>query len=97
MEQNFVSRQEFEKLEKKVNKIEETMNENFDLLTKIDKKVDLINEKIITSGKIEDLKLEPLDTRVRKIEDNQSWLWRTVGATIIGIAIKILLDVSKIL
>jgi t-SNARE complex subunit (syntaxin) len=97
MEEKFVNRQEFEKLEKKVNDIEKTMNDNFDLLTKIDKKVDLINEKIISSDKIEDLKLEPLDTRVKRVEENQSWLWRTTGATILGIIIKIVFDVSKII
>lgn len=97
MEQNFVDRKEFEKLEKKVYDIEETMNNNFELLTKIDKKVDLISERIVSADKIEELKLEPLNERIKKVEDNQSWLWKTSGATILGIIIKIIFDVSKII
>lgn len=96
MEQNTVTRQEFEKLEKKVYDIEDTMNTNFKLLTEIDKKVDLINERISSSDKIEDYKLNPLEKRVEELEESKKWTWRAIGGTFIGIIIKLAVDVSKI-
>lgn len=92
-----VSRKEFEKLEKKVNDLEETMLKNSDLLNQIDKKVDGILIKLEDSNTINNLTLKPLSERVTKIEDNQTWQWRTIGATIIGIIIKIIFDVSKLI
>lgn len=92
-----VSRKEFEKLEKKVNDLEETMLKNSDLLNQIDKKVDGILIKLEDSNTINNLTLKPLSERVTKIEDNQTWQWRTIGATIIGIIIKMIFDVSKLI
>ena len=92
-----VSRKEFEKLEEKVNDLEETMFKNSDLLNQIDKKVDGILIKLEDSNTINNLTLKPLSERVTKIEDNQTWQWRTIGATIIGIIIKIIFDVSKLI
>lgn len=92
-----VSRKEFEKLEKKVNDLEETMLKNSDLLNQIDKKVDGILIKLEDSNTINNLTLKPLSERVTKIEENQTWQWRTIGATVIGIIIKIIFDVSKLI
>ena len=92
-----VSRKEFEKLEEKVNDLEETMLKNSDLLNQIDKKVDGILIKLEDSNTINNLTLKPLSERVTKIEDNQTWQWRTIGATIIGIIIKMIFDVSKLI
>ena len=94
--ENFVNRVEFEALKDEVREIKEEMSINSKLLQSIDKKIDVINEKIITSDKIEDLKYAPIEKRVKKLEDGSEWLKRTLGATIIGIVIKIIFDVSKL-
>ena len=91
-----VSRIEFEALKEEVRTIKEEMSDNSRLLQAIDKKIDVINEKIITNDKIDDLKYAPIEKRVKKLEDGSEWLKRTLGATIIGIVIKIIFDVSKI-
>lgn len=90
-----VSREEFENLKKDVEKLEGNLVESEKLLQNIDKKIDVINEKITTADKIENLKYNPLESRIKKLEESGTWLWRTVGATIIGIAIKIIFDINK--
>ena len=97
MEQSYVTREEFKRLAEKVDHVERQQDENVKILQAIDKKVDVITEKITTSDRIEDLKLNPLTKRVSEVEDNQKWLWRTVIGTIIATGLKILFDVSKIL
>jgi len=97
MAEEFVSKKEFDNLEKKVNKIEEELDNSSKLLNVIDKKVDGILIKLEDNNKIDDLTLKPLNERVTKLEGNQTWLWRTIGATVIGIVIKIIFDVSKII
>lgn len=97
MSNEIVSRKEFEKLEQKVNELEDTMVKNSSLLNQIDKKVDGILIKLEDSNTISNLTLKPLTERVQKIEDNQNWLWKTTGATIIGVVIKIIIDVSKMI
>lgn len=94
--ENYVNRVEFDALKDEVREIKEEMSINSRLLQTIDKKIDVINEKIITSDKIDDLKYAPIEKRVKKLEDGSEWLKRTLGATIIGIVIKIIFDVSKI-
>ena len=97
MAEEFVSKIEFNALKEEVNKIKKETEESSKLLLEIDKKIDIINEKIVTADKIEELKFSPIEKRIRTLEDNQSWLWKTIIATIIGLAIKVVLDVSKIL
>lgn len=94
--ENYVNRAEFDALKDEVREIKEEMSVNSRLLQTIDKKIDVINEKIITSDKIDDLKYAPIEKRVKKLEDGSEWLKRTLGATIIGIVIKIIFDVSKV-
>lgn len=94
--ENYVNRVEFDALKDEVREIKEEMSVNSRLLQTIDKKIDVINEKIITSDKIDDLKYAPIEKRVKKLEDGSEWLKRTLGATIIGIVIKIIFDVSKV-
>ena len=96
MSSEFVNRIEFEALKDEVRTIKEEMAESSRLLQSIDKKIDVINEKIVTSDKIEDLKYAPIEKRVKKLEDGSEWMKRTIGATIIGIVIKIIFDFSKI-
>ncbi len=97
MTEDYVSREEFENLKEKVIILEKELSESKKLLQNIDKKIDIISEKIITADKIDDLKFAPMEKRIKKLEDDQSWLWKTVAATIIGIAVKLIFDVSKIL
>lgn len=97
MSNEVVSRKEFEKLEQKVNELEDTMVKNSSLLNQIDKKVDGILIKLEDGNKINNLTLQPINTRVSKLEENQTWLWRTSGAAIIGIVIKLIFDVTKLI
>ena len=97
MAEQFVSRVEFETLKSEVEEIKKDMTESTKMLQAIDKKIDVINEKILTADKIDDLKFNPIEKRVKQLEDDRSWLWKTIIATIIGLGIKIIFDVSKIL
>lgn len=97
MSEEFVNKMEFDILKEEVNKIKKETEESSKLLLEIDKKIDIINEKIITADKIDDLKFNPIEKRVKQLEDDRSWLWKTIIATIIGLGIKIIFDVSKIL
>lgn len=89
-----VSRAEFEQLKAEViaikkdqEEIKSGMTENSKLLQAIDKKIDVIDTKIVTADKIDDLKLTPLEKRVETLEESKKWLWRTVGASIITIVV----------
>lgn len=97
MTEEYVSKIEFEALKQEVEDIKKEMSESTKMLQAIDKKIDIINEKVVTADKIDDLKFSPMEKRLKKLEDDQSWLWKTVAATIIGIIIKIIFDVSKII
>lgn len=96
--EEFVGRKEFDSLKEEVNAIKKDLAESQKLLTQIDKKLDVINEKIITSDKIDDLKLAPLEKRVDKLEDSQLWLRRSLigeAITIIGGIIIYVLQIMK--
>lgn len=95
MTEEFVKREEFENLKKNVEKLEENLVASEKLLQTIDKKIDVINEKITSSDKIDELKYNPLDTRLTKVESNQDWLWKTLIASILGLAIKIIFDITR--
>ena len=85
MAEEFVSRKEFDILKDEVNAIKKDLDESQKLLQIIDKKIDVISEKMLSNDKIEDLKLQPLDNRVTKLEENQTWLRRTVIGTVLAI------------
>lgn len=95
MSEDFVSREEFNNLKIEVQELKEEVSEYRKLLQQIDKKIDVIGEKIATGEKMDELKLQPLTSRVQKLEDNQSWLSKTLAGTIIGIVIKIIFDISN--
>lgn len=97
MEQNLVTREEFDKLEKKVDRIESSQVENVKILQTIDKKVDVITEKIMSANQIEDLKLNPIEKRVTELEDNRKWLWRTIIGALIIEGLNIISNLSKML
>lgn len=78
MTDEFVGRKEFDTLKEEVNAIKKDMVESQKLLQAIDKKIDVIGEKIISNDKVEDLKLQPIKDRVTKLENNQTWLRRSL-------------------
>lgn len=79
MTEEFVSREEFNTLKKEVQDIKKEMAENQKILQAIDKKIDVIAEKMVSGEKIDELKLQPLEKRVEKLEENHSWLSKTVA------------------
>ena len=86
MTEDYVSLEKFNGLEKRVMILEDITKDNKDLLIKIDKKVDVISEKIINSDKIEELKIEPLKSRVEKLEKHQNYLWEIIiGAVVMAV------------
>lgn len=98
MSEEFVNRIEFNMLKDEVESIKSEMADNSKLLHTIDKKIDVISSKIENSDKMDDLKLQPIDKRVKKLEDGQDWLWKTLIGGAIGILIKILLiDLPRII
>lgn len=92
MAENYVNRLEFDSLKDEVKEIKASMKANSTLLQDIDKKVDIIAEKVTNANTVEELKIKPLkeevdkqDKKIEKLEANQLWLWRTTIAAIIGI------------
>lgn len=80
---DFVIREEFEVLKNEVKEIKEEINEYKGLLQQIDKKIDVITERVSNGAKMDELKLQPLSKRVEKLEENQSWLWKLCASIII--------------
>ena len=95
MSENFVGREEFNSLKQEVQSLKTEIDENKKILVTIDKKIDVITERISNADKIDELTLKPLNKRVSDLEESHKWLQRTVWATLIGIAIKILFEVAK--
>ena len=99
----FVSREEFENLKLEVAGIKEEVSKSGELLINIDKRTDIILEKLDNFNKISNIQIEPLKKDIikntediKEIKSNNQWLWKTVGTTIIGIVIKIILDMNKV-
>lgn len=78
MAENNVGREEFNILVKRVDKMEVQNEKNEELLREVDKKVDVILEKITNVNISEDLKLAPIIKRVDDLEDGKKWLWRAI-------------------
>lgn len=85
MSENFVKKEEFEALKEEVKEIKQDMIESGKLLQAIDKKIDVISEKLVNNDKVNELKLEPMEKRIAQLEDNQKWLVRTVILEVVGI------------
>lgn len=99
----FVSREEFENLKLEVAGIKEELSKSGELLINIDKRTDIILEKLDNFNKVSNIQIEPLKKDIiknaediKEIKSNNQWLWKTVGTTIIGIVIKIILDMNKV-
>lgn len=98
----FVSREEFENLKSEVAEIKEDLSKSSELLINIDKRTDVILEKLNNLDKVSNMQIEPLKKDITKntedikeIKSNTQWLWKAVGTTIIGIVIKVVFDVYK--
>lgn len=83
MSDEFVNRQEFENLKEEVRELKEEVNEYKQLLHQIDKKIDVITERISKADEMDEIKLRPFDDRIKKLEENQSWLWKLCGTIIV--------------
>lgn len=83
MSEEYVSRNEFNSLKAEVQEIKIEVNEYKSILTQIDKKIDVIGEKIANGEKIDELKIQPIEKRIQKLEDNQGWLWKLCASIII--------------
>lgn len=98
----FVSREEFENLKSEVAEIKDELSKSSELLINIDKRTDVILEKLDNLDKVSNMQIEPLKKDITKntedikeIKSNTQWLWKAVGTTIIGIVIKVVFDVYK--
>lgn len=86
MAEEYVNRIEFNALKDEVNEIKQEMAESSKLLAVIERKIDIINEKLSSTEEINILKIEPIIARVTKLENGITWLWRLcAGAIITGV------------
>ena len=83
MSEEYISRNEFNGLKQEVQELKIEINEYKGILTQIDKKIDVIGEKIANGEKIDELKIQPIEKRLQKLEDNQGWLWKLCASIII--------------
>lgn len=83
MSEEFVGRNEFDQLKEKVDKLEKTMENSENLLREIERKIDVIGEKISSSEQINVLKINPIESRVTKLENGINWLWKLCATVII--------------
>jgi predicted nucleic acid-binding Zn-ribbon protein len=97
MNEEFVTKKEFDNLKEEVKEIKQEMVENQKLLQNIDKKLDVINSKVTTSETIEDLKIAPLKKRVENLEQNQDWIRKAVISSIISIVVGAVVFVVKMM
>lgn len=83
MSEEFVNKVEFNALKEEVNKIKKDTEESSKLLLEIERKIDIIYEKISKANEISEIKLNQVDNRVTKLENGVSWLWRLCASVII--------------
>ena len=97
MAEDFVKREEFNNLKKDVEKIKDDMIENAKTLHSIDKKVDIIKEKLISTDEISELKIKPIEKRVDNLENNEDWLRKAIIGTLITVVVGIIVEVVKLI
>ena len=69
MSEDFVSRNEFNSLKQEVQELKIELNESKNILTLIDKKLDVITERLENTTRVSDLQNENIETRITsKIE-----------------------------
>ena len=98
----FVSREEFENLKSEVAEVKDELSKSSELLINIDKRTDVILEKLNNLDKVSNMQIEPLKKDITKntedikeIKSNTQWLWKAVGTAIIGIVAKVIFDMYK--
>ena len=64
MSEGFVSRDEFNDLKQEVQELKLEFNESKNILTMIDKKIDVITERLENTTKVSDLQNENIETRI---------------------------------
>lgn len=96
MEKKEVSREEFDALVEKVSKLEDTTDVQTGLLQAIDKKIDVIDQKLGSSAEISELKIRPIEDKVNKTEESIKWAWRTIIGAIIVIFINGVFTIKNI-
>lgn len=86
MANEFVSREEFDSLKKEVAEIKEEFDKSTDLLNKIDKKTDIIFEKLDNFSRVSNMQIEPLKKDIDKntedikeLKSNSQWAWRSIA------------------
>lgn len=73
MSEEYVNKEEFKNLEKKVTDLEEKVGSTIDILAKINAKIDVINEKLDNAREVNDLKNHSIEDRINtKISPLQS-------------------------
>ena len=97
MSEEYVTKTEFDLLKEEVNEMKKDMAETQKLLITIDKKIDIINEKMTSSDKLGKLKYQPLEKRVETLEDNQKWLRRTLIGEVLAIISGVVVYVIKLM
>jgi len=102
MTNEYVSREEFDNLKSEVVEIKDEMSKSGELLISIDKKTDIIFEKLDNFGKVSNMQIEPIKKDIEKntenikeLKSNSQWTWRAIGTTIIGIAVKVIFDMYR--
>ena len=95
--EEYVNKSEFNLLKEEVRDLKKELDDSKNIIQSIDKKVDIIMEKVVNSKETEDLKLTPIKERVVKIEDNQRWLRRTVISELVGIIGGVIIFVIKMM
>lgn len=98
----FVSREEFEHLKSEVAEIKDELSKSSEMLQNIDKRTDIILEKLDNFEKVSGMQIEPLKKDIikntediKEIKSNNQWLWRTSLGIILSIVIKIIFDMYK--
>lgn len=91
----FVGREEFENLKTEVAEIKEEMSKSGELLKNIDKRTDIILEKLEGFNKISNMQIEPIKKDIEELKSNSQWIWRTLASVIIGIIAKIIFDFTR--
>lgn len=91
----FVSREEFENLKSEVAEIKEDLSKSSELLKSIDKRTDIILEKLEGFNKISNMQIEPIKKDIEELKSNSQWIWRTLASVIIGIIAKIIFDFTR--
>lgn len=91
----FVSREEFENLKTEVAEIKEDLSKSSEMLKNIDKRTDIILEKLEGFNKISNMQIEPIKKDIEELKSNSQWIWRTLASVIIGIIAKIIFDFTR--